>query len=177
MPLYAWIFWIWTVVSTAIFVARRVRAHKARKARNRAMTRPTPRPAEPRAETQPEPAETRAELPDLATIRQSMVRSVAEVVQGIQLPCELGPLVGSDTDLRVAARRATFSTTGYPTAHVHDAVLAEMQRLGLDVRPTGPQQFIATRGAEAVRVTTHSNSTELFKTAAAAAVVVELDLL
>jgi hypothetical protein len=95
---------------------------------------PAPSPPEPRtifdAPSEPEPPSER--------------RPIADMVRGIELPCDLTPLVGAER--RSGAREAVaFVTRSFDAATVGQEVGAELRRLGFELSPRHATEVIATR--------------------------------
>jgi hypothetical protein len=74
---------------------------------------------------------------------------VADALAGIQMPCDLVPLVLD----RLASDRITLSTTGYPAEAVGTALADEVERLGYALRPMSDHELLATRGSTGLRLT------------------------
>jgi hypothetical protein len=92
----------------------------------------------------PEAQETGRPLP-----RSAPAAGVADALAGIQMPCDLVPLVLD----RLASDRITLSTTGYPAEAVGTALADEVERLGYALRPMSDHELLATRGATGLRLT------------------------
>ncbi len=106
-------------------------------------------------------------------------RPVAEMVQGIRLPCNLAP-VATYVPRPGARDVAVFSTTSHPPATVGQEVGAELRRIGFDLQARHRTEALATRGDETLHVEVHAapgtlerDGKSAFPTAAPGAVVVE----
>ncbi|WP_208027802.1 hypothetical protein [Rhabdothermincola sediminis] len=97
--------------------------------------------------------------------------TVAEAVRGIQMPCDLAPLVGSSP--AVDPHRVVFSTTTATAERVGGALADELERLGFSLRSVADNQAVATKPGAAVTVTIHTDLSA-FPTAPAGSVVVTL---
>jgi hypothetical protein len=98
--------------------------------------------------------------------------TVAEAVRGIQMPCDLAPLVGS-SPAAVDPHRVVFSTTTATAERVGGALADELERLGFSLRSVADNQAVATKPGAAVTVTIHTDLSA-FPTAPAGSVVVTL---
>lgn len=98
--------------------------------------------------------------------------TVAEAVQGIRMPCDLAPLVGSST-AALDPHRVVFSTTTATAPQVGGALADELERLGFSVRSVADNQAVATKPGATVTVTIHTDLSA-FPTAPAGSVVVTL---
>ncbi len=81
--------------------------------------------------------------------RSAPAAGVADALAGIQMPCDLVPLVLD----RLANDRITLSTTGYPAEAVGTALADEVERLGYALRPMSDHELLATRGSTGLRLT------------------------
>jgi hypothetical protein len=90
-----------------------------------------------------------AQVTDRPAPRSAPAAGVADALVGIQMPCDLVPLVLD----RLASDRITLSTTGYPAEAVGTALADEVERLGYDLRPMSDHELLATRGATGLRLT------------------------
>jgi hypothetical protein len=81
--------------------------------------------------------------------RSAPAAGVADALAGIQMPCDLVPLVLD----RLASDRITLSTTGYPAEAVGTALADEVERLGYALRPMSDHELLATRGSTGLRLT------------------------
>ena len=122
----------------------------------------------------------------VATIARSAAVpvTVAQVIAGIEMPCELVPLTLSDHDVRYdRGQRAHFFTTLVPALVVMTSLTEELERVGLTVTPIGETAAIAKRGRLAVELRVNTvgalvdgvASTE-FRSAPPNSVVVEFDV-
>jgi hypothetical protein len=105
---------------------------------------------------------------------------IATMVSGIQMPCDLAPLIGAERPL--GAREAvTFVTRTHDAASVGRAMGAELRRLGFTLHPRHATEVVATRDSDALAVTVHDKADEVkrserpaFPAAGEGSVVVEL---
>lgn len=94
-------------------------------------------------------------------------------LQGVRLPCGLAPLTGVPTG--AAGRVANFVTDVARRAELHDALDAELRRMGMEVVWTDPTTALARGGRGAVMVRVHElPDPAAFPTAPANSVVVQL---
>lgn len=120
---------------------------------------PTP-PAPTRAPAPPSPpvaapvtTRVAATASPVATIARAAATpvTVAQVIAGIEMPCDLVPLTLSDHDMRYdRGQRAHFVTTQVPAAIVVASLVDELERVGLTVTPIGDTAALAKRGRLAV---------------------------
>jgi hypothetical protein len=97
---------------------------------------------------------------DAPTAEPISRKPVAELLAGIQLPCDLTPLVG--TERPIGAREAVaFVTRSHPSAEVGQAIGAELRRLGFELVPRHATEVVATRDDDAVLVTVYGNAAEI----------------
>jgi hypothetical protein len=93
------------------------------------------------------PAPTEADLP---TSR----RPIAELVEGIRMPCDLAPIV--ETVPRVGAREeVAFVTRGHSATEVGGAVGDELRRLGYELQARNETEALAVRGDDVLGVTVY----------------------
>lgn len=202
MTWYGVLFWVWLVVSTAIFVSRRIRAATARRQARAAalapvvtaaavpiavpppepsVTAPPPPPAPPvavptaEAAPAPGPAVVPTGLPTIAEIRSMQQQTVLTMLEGVRFPCDLYPLTAETGDLTVA-RRVVAATTGYGAAEVATALADELERLGFEVRGVSNHQAIASGPRGALHLTVHAGNAP-FASVPDHAVVVEISLI
>jgi hypothetical protein len=85
---------------------------------------------------------------------------VAELVTGIELPCDLVPVVTGDA---IDPYRVTFATTGAGAGVVGAALADELERLGYQLRSVDESTALAVRDdAELqVRVTADPGTTRI----------------
>jgi hypothetical protein len=166
--------YLWLLVAIGVYgwrAYRRIVHHETRRDRDAqraaallrspedAATTGTPRPPVTAPAASPEPPVERTPL--------------AELVEGISLPCGLLPLVTDDTD----PHRALFTTTGHAAATIATAVADELARLGFEVQPVDDTESVARRGGSQVRVRVHPDgpaTRALFPRAPDHSVVAEL---
>lgn len=108
-------------------------------------------------------------------------RALAEAVEGIAMPCDLAPLMGTGP---LEPRRVAFFTTGHPPATVGAALSVELERLGFAITPLDDRSIRAVRAPDTVEVRLRShelNSPEMMRelhpSAPADALVVEMKLI
>jgi hypothetical protein len=130
----------------------------------------------------PGPQVRRAEsFPDGSGAIRVRTRSVAEVLAGIQMPCDLAPLTGfgefDDTS------HVVFATEGHPAHRVGVSVGDELERIGCLLEPVDTTTLWAQRGSDSLEVRIHPDAAEAmdgeerrFPTASQGAVVVEFRL-
>jgi hypothetical protein len=182
-------FWIWFACSVVILLRRAFR---------RSRTGRAPRPG-----TRPRPAAAPAGPPDRADAEDHAVvaagaaasndviapsavaaktRTIADVLRGMSLPCDLGPLTvpGSTIDFE---RRAAFYTVSHPAEVVGTAVADELERIGMHFAALTHNTGLATRGDVMVRVGVHSIGPSIngvadlgYPTAPPHSVVVDIEL-
>jgi len=80
--------------------------------------------------------------------------TVAELVEGIALPCDLLPVPADHLDPHSVA----FATTGHAAAEVSDALVGELERLGFAVSPETETDAVARRGDAILRVTVRADA-------------------
>ncbi len=110
----------------------------------------------------------------------STVDSLAEALEGIVLPCDLAPLIGSGEFDR---RSLVLVTSGMPDEVVGTALADEMERLGYALEPLSERSILATNERASVEIavcgdaeTVDDAGTRRFPTAPPNAIVVELRL-
>ena len=74
-------------------------------------------------------------------------RSLAEAVDGIAMPCDLAPLMGTGA---IDPREASFFTHGHAPASVGSALADELERLGYSITPLDDRSILAERGPDGV---------------------------
>jgi hypothetical protein len=188
------LFWCWFAVSAVILLRRLVR-----KVSGPRKPVAAPRPARewpPLHEIDPVPAADDAPAEDAPTApatptavgrnlftREPRGASIASVLDGIRLPCDLAPLTGLGEGEANTARRATFYTVGYPAEAVAPEIADELERLGLEFNPLTENTAVARRDDVQVRVAVHAVGSAYkgvadvtFPTAPEHSVVVEFEL-
>lgn len=107
-------------------------------------------------------------------------RTLAEALEGVAMPCDLAPLMGSG---RIDPRQVAFYTTGYEAATVGSNLADEFEKLGFTITPTDDRSIHAERGEDLVEahlvsaaLTSELVMAEHHPTAPAGAIVVELKL-
>jgi hypothetical protein len=139
--------YLWLLIAVGIYAWRAYRriAHNETRAdraeRRGAGTTGDDRPVS--EVTRPGPASAAARAP-IVPARPS----VAELVEGITLPCGLIPVIGDELD----PHRVTFATTGHPAGEVSTALADELERLGFELHPESGTETVARRGDVALRV-------------------------
>jgi len=81
--------------------------------------------------------------------------TVADVLQGISLPCDLAPIV--DTDRPVDPHRVAFVTDRASPAEVGAALGDELERLGFSLSTVADNELEATRDDGRIVVTIHAD--------------------
>ncbi len=114
-----------------------------------------------------------------ASERRAPRRPVSEVVEGIQLPCALVPLVGDAT--RLDPFDIAFSTTASDEQTVRGAMAGELVRLGYQVTPSSAHRLNASRADAELAVTVYGDPAKaveagrtLYPTAMPGSVVVRM---
>jgi hypothetical protein len=74
-------------------------------------------------------------------------RSLADAVDGIAMPCELAPLMGSGP---LNPREVAFFTTGHTPSTVGSALSDEFERLGYEITPLDDRSIRAVRGLDSI---------------------------
>jgi hypothetical protein len=97
--------------------------------------------------------------------------TVAEAVQGIEMPCNLAPLLGELDD--ADPRTVRFFTRGMSTIVVAGGLSGELERIGYTMTQTGMQTYDAVRDDVRLEVAIHADTTG-FPTAPPGSIVVEL---
>ena len=107
-------------------------------------------------------------------------RTLAEAVQGIAMPCDLAPLMGTGA---LDPREVAFFTTGHDAATVGFALSDELERLGFVLTPIDDRTIRAENGPDLVRarlistaLTSEDVMSELHPSAPSDALVVEMKL-
>jgi hypothetical protein len=85
--------------------------------------------------------------------------TVAELVQGIAMPCGLSPVV--TTDRPMDPYRVAFSTDTTTAETVGAAVGDELERLGFALTSTATNRLMATKDGEQLTVTLHTDAASL----------------
>lgn len=83
-------------------------------------------------------------------------KPVSELLQGIEMPCDLSPLISADAV--VTPHHVAFVTTGVPPADVGSKVGDELERLHFALRSDSDTEVVATRGDDVLRVTLHPDA-------------------
>ena len=132
-----------------------------------------------------QPTDADRDAPDAGTVAvrtedAPLARTLADALAGIQMPCELAPLVSGD---RIDPRNMLFATGGYPPEVVGTSVADELERLGYSFSPIDDQTLHARRGGTLVEVKVHPDKVRAAEalasraaTAAEDAVIVEFQL-
>ncbi len=137
-----------------------------------------PSPVPPSPVPPAPPASIGASAPSTtpASERRTARVPVAEAVQGIQLPCDLAPLLGDIN--RLDPFDVAFFTRTFDGDHVRDALAAELGRLGFGVTATTSHRLVASRADAELVVTVYPDpmaavegGRNLFPTAGDASVV------
>lgn len=92
-----------------------------------------------------------------ATDPQPTRRPLPELLAGIELPCDLVPVV-RDRDIRIVDIHAAFLASGYEPAEVGRRLGDELERLGYTLGSESEQVVIATRDDGRLRVTLHPDA-------------------
>jgi hypothetical protein len=197
--LVPFIFWSWFTISCFVLIRRRVSggswksvaadtdrspinfSHPPPPEATAATTAPpAPAPARPvRVEgdtiTEAPPAPPPADLLD------ERARTLAEALEGIAMPCDLAPLMGSGP---LDPREVAFFTRDQVPAEVGRAIADEFERLGYEISPVDDRSIRAERGQDLVRARIVSAATdseevfaELHPSAPKGSVVLELKLI
>lgn len=170
------VFYTWLVVSTVVFVKRRVDGSRAKRAaqdqldaardgRNPAATEAAVLSRLARSTGPPAVDATADEGPDVHppaigavgeaepdAEARAQFRTLADMVRGIALPCDLTPQL--DPSRGVAADRAAFTTTTHSATDVDAGLRIELARLGLDTFTPTSSGYVAAgeRGRLEVRL-------------------------
>lgn len=179
------LFWSWLLISMFILVRRSLRRESSTTASSPLPTLPpsTAMALSERSDPPAAPSRTGSIFDEGAAIPSPATgpaRAVAEVVQGISLPCNLVPVANFVP--RPGARDvAVFSTTSHPPQTVGQEIGAELRRLGFDLQARHQTEAVATRDGDTLHVEVHSAPDTVertgemaFPTATAGSVVVEL---
>lgn len=203
VPLY----WLWCGVSVFILVRRRITGKSGREAvaspTSTSASSSTAQSAafaamsvEPATEREPVEAGaiagatvSTASAPAMATspssavslgVPLSTVDSLAEALEGITLPCDLAPLIGSGEFDR---RSLVLVTSGMPDEVVGTALADEMERLGYTLQPLTERSILATSDRASVEVAVYADAETVdesgsrrFPTAPPNSIVVDLRL-
>jgi hypothetical protein len=124
------------------------------------------RPITPHTDVPPIPVAPLAEMP---------MRGLSDILGGMQMPCELAPLMSHTGESMTSLRRATFATTTFRPPDVGMALANELERLNMTIQSVSDNQAVATRDADSVMLTIHRTA-ELFPTAPEMSVVVEIEV-
>lgn len=186
-PVIAIIFWLWFAVSMVLLVQRRIKAAgQKRRTTEATMTslrtmnstevEATDEPSVPPPPNSPVldpeasaegshdqdfPAVTMRTGDDAPSLRDLIDRptvSVADILEGITMPCDLVPLTSTvgDEDLSTA-KRVVFFTNGHPAPRVGSALADELARLGMEVESSDASGAVATNEAGCVELTIYAN--------------------
>jgi hypothetical protein len=93
--------------------------------------------------------------PGAATTNTDARPTVAEVLRGIAMPCDLSPIV--DPDRVFDPYRVAFSTNTALASAVGAGVGDELERLDFALKSTSAHQLSATKAAQRVLVTIHTD--------------------
>jgi hypothetical protein len=193
-----YIFWPWLLISFGILLHRRVGGGSWKAQALKEVPAPVefpPPPAPPavadgagpftEASTTPgRSADATSASPVAVMVPQRDVRhrsrSLAEALDGVAMPCDLAPLMGTGP---LDPRQVAFFTTGHEAAAVGSALADEFERLGFAITPEDDRSIRAARDADVVRARLASAAldseavmTELHPSAPEDALVVELKL-
>jgi hypothetical protein len=142
------VYWLWFAASIVIVARRIVRKFGRRSAPASEWPRP--------ASQTPTPMTTDDAVVDTTALNESSsmrgtrpASTIAEVLHGISLPCNLAPLTDGSTDF---VRRAAFATTTHPAEIVGPAVADELERIGMDFKMLTDTIAVARRDDHVVRV-------------------------
>jgi hypothetical protein len=87
-------------------------------------------------------------------------KPIAELLSGIQLPCDLAPMV--DFERPIGARDAVaFVTRDFGASEVGQAIGSELRRLGFDLTPRHATEVIAARADEWLAVAVHGDAADV----------------
>jgi hypothetical protein len=86
-------------------------------------------------------------------------QTVAELVAGIAMPCDLVPIVGSDRFLD--PYHVAFSTDTAPAATVGGGVADELERLGFALQSTAENRLAATKNDRQLTVTIYPDAADV----------------
>jgi hypothetical protein len=191
------LFWCWFAVSAFILLRRGGRRVTGRHAKAGVATPPRPpmtwpplheidpgpADAAPAADEPREPTVTAPPSRSLFTRESSRTgrgATIATVLDGIRMPCDLAPLMGGIDDFD---RRATFFTVGYPAEAVAPEIADELERIGMEFKALTENTAVARRDDVQVRVAVHAVGLALngvadptYPTAPEHSVVVEFEL-
>jgi hypothetical protein len=82
---------------------------------------------------------------------------IAEMVRGIQLPCDLTPLVGAERPIG-ARESAAFVTRSHDATSVGRAMGEELRRLDYELTTRHATEVVATRGDDWLLVAVHADA-------------------
>jgi hypothetical protein len=177
MSVFAILFWLWLVVSTTIFVKRRIGGRRARSTSDAVKPAPHPKTQPAGLETPPPdevappatvdvdvkesalasvPAERPpADRPPIDAIKPSTrpTLGIADALSGITMPCDLAPLTIGVSDLD--PDRVDLATSSAGIGDVADGLTSELDRLGYAVSDLGAGEFLANRDGTVVRMKIH----------------------
>ena len=133
----------------------------------------------PAADARPQPDRSAAAAARLG-VPMSTVDSLAEALEGIALPCDLAPLIGSGN---FDPRSLVLVTSGVPDEIVGTSVADEMERLGFTLEPLSDRSVLATNDRASVEIAVYGDAetldevgTRRFPTAPSDSVVVDIRL-
>lgn len=108
-------------------------------------------------------------------------RSIAEILTGIQMPCDLAPLTGLEA--LENPTHVVFTTEGHPAHRVGVSISDELERIGCTLEPVDATTLRVKRGSDSLDVQIHPDAAQAmdgdekrFPTASEGAVVVEFRL-
>lgn len=129
---------------------------------------------------EPEPTATPVAVMEPVDPDRPRSRSLAEAVDGIAMPCDLAPLMGTGA---IDPREVSFFTHGHAPASVGSALADELERLGYSITPLDDRSILAERGPDGVEARLMSTELvseevmrELHPSAPEGALVVQLKL-
>lgn len=146
---------------------------------------PPPPPPPARDEADVAPAQDEPEVPSpvaamAAGVPLSTVDDLATAMAGIQLPCNLAPLMGTGD---IDPRELVLTTSDHPPQIVGTSVGDELERLGFEFTPLSETSLLAQRDGAAVELSLFTSATahddrgnRRFPTAPDNSVVVQLRL-
>ena len=175
------LFWIWCGISLVILIARPF--YRRTKSAPITSLVPTKPDEDTRSISAPaSPGHTEPARADLGpTFRSS--RSVADVLSGIQMPCELAPLTGLGPGAMNDPGHVVFATEGHRVEEVGALVGDELERIGCELSPITATTMRADRGSDSLEICIHPDPATVtdgaglrFPTAPPGSVVVEFQV-
>jgi hypothetical protein len=175
------VWWLWVGVSVTIWTRRLLRKASGRRSVI-SVAAPSASPAVPTPVAAPAAAPAAAPIagvpaaPPPPAGPRPAGSSIAGALAGISMPCELTPFFRRE----FADDHVAFVTDGHDAGAVRDALTAELEGLGMDVRALTDTVVMAKRDAITVRVTLHPGPTgaaDRFPSLPVGRVVVEFELL